>query len=70
MVHHVVPSAGMFDNRIKEAVINNVLIGIDDGALFKVVKKETANLFLRPMRPDLGADFSPARHPGDGWNFV
>src|ERR1700694_2030136 len=70
MVHTIMPSPEMLGHRIKDGVINRALIGIDDGAILNVFKKEMAHIVLRHIRHDLGADMASALHHRDDWNFI
>jgi len=70
MVHHIMPSPEMLGNRIKDGVINTALIGIDDGAILNVLKKKMANIVLRHIRHDFGADMATTFQHGDNRNFI
>src|SRR5882672_11319057 len=70
MVHDIMPPAQRPGKRIKDGVINTALIGIDDGAIFNVLKKKMAHIVLRYLGHDFEADLAAPFQHRDHGNFI
>lgn len=70
MVHEIMPPAKLPGNRIKDGVINTALIGVDDGAIFNVLKQKMPHIVLRYLGHDFEADVAAPFQHRDHGNFI